>query len=61
MLGPRDNDGYTDRELEEIEELNRLPEDHRSLFQNPWWQRIAIGFLRAHRPLAALPGRRSLV
>lgn len=44
MRGPRNNDGYTGRELEEIEELNRLPEDHRSFFQNPWWQRIAIGF-----------------
>jgi len=44
MPGSRDNDEYTDRELAEIEELNSLPEDHRSLFQNPWWQRVAIGF-----------------
>ena len=44
MLGPRNNDGYTDQELGDIEELNSLPEDHRSFFQNPWWQRLAIGF-----------------
>ena len=44
MPGPRDNDEYSDRELAEIEELNRLPEDHRSFFQSPWWQRVAIGF-----------------
>ena len=44
MLGPRGNDDYSDRELAEIEELNRLPEDHRSLFQSVWWQRVAIGF-----------------
>ena len=44
MPGSRDNDEYTDRELAEIEELNSLPEDHRSFFQNPWWQRVAIGF-----------------
>lgn len=44
MRGHRSNDEYTERELAEIEELNRLPEDHRSFFQNPWWQRIAIGF-----------------
>ena len=44
MRGPRNNDEYSDRELAEIEELNSLPEDHRSFFQNPWWQRVAIGF-----------------
>ena len=44
MRGPRDNDGYSDRELAEIEELNSLPEDHRSFFQSPWWRRVAIGF-----------------
>lgn len=44
MRGPRNNDEYSEKELAEIEELNRLPTDHRSLFQNPWWQRIAIGF-----------------
>ena len=44
MRGPRNNDEYSERELAEIEELNSLTEDHRSFFQNPWWQRIAIGF-----------------
>ena len=44
MPGPRNNDEYSDRELAEIEELNSLPEDHRSFFQSPWWQRVAIGF-----------------
>ena len=44
MRSPRNNDEYSERELAEIEELNRLPADHRSFFQNPWWQRVAIGF-----------------
>ncbi len=44
MPSPRNNDEYTERELAEIEELNSLTEDDRSLFQSPWWQRIAIGF-----------------
>ncbi len=44
MPAPRNNDEYSERELAEIEELNSLPEDHRSFFQSPWWQRIAIGF-----------------
>ena len=44
MPGPRNNDEYSERELAEIDELNNLPEDHRSFFQNPWWQRVAIGF-----------------
>ena len=44
MLGPRKNDEYSERELAEIEELNSLTEDHRSFFQSPWWQRVAIGF-----------------
>ena len=44
MPGPRDKDEYSDRELAEIEELNSLPEDHRSFFQSVWWQRVAIGF-----------------
>ena len=44
MRGPGNNDEYSERELAEIEELNSLPEDHRSFFQSPWWQRIAIGF-----------------
>lgn len=44
MLGPRNNDDYSEKELAEIEELNRLPENHRSFFQSVWWQRVAIGF-----------------
>ena len=44
MPGPRNNDEYSERELAEIEELNRLPADHRSFLQSPWWQRVAIGF-----------------
>lgn len=44
MPGPKNNDEYSERELAEIDELNSLPEGHRSFFQNPWWQRIAIGF-----------------
>lgn len=44
MPDRRNNEEYSDRELAEIEELNSLPEDHRSFFQNPWWQRVAIGF-----------------
>lgn len=43
MRDPRDNNGYSDRELAEIEELNSLPESHRSFFQSAWWQRAAIG------------------
>ena len=44
MRGPKNSDGYSERDLAEIEELNSMTEDHRSFFQNPWWQRIAIGF-----------------
>ena len=44
MRDPRNNDEYSERELAEIEELNSLPEDHRSFFQSAWWQRVAIGF-----------------
>ncbi len=44
MPDRRNNEEYSARELAEIEELNSLPEDHRSFFQNPWWQRVAIGF-----------------
>lgn len=44
MRGPRNNGEFSERELAEIEELNSLTEDHRSFFQSPWWQRVAIGF-----------------
>ena len=44
MRGPQNNDEYSERELAEIDELNSLTEDHRSFFQSPWWQRLAIGF-----------------
>ncbi|MCY4582885.1 MAG: hypothetical protein OXE50_08855 [Chloroflexi bacterium] len=44
MRSPRNKDEYSERELAEIEELNSLTEEHRSFFQSPWWQRVAIGF-----------------
>ena len=40
---PQDDDElYTARELEELDELNRLGDDHTSFFQSRWWKRGAI-------------------
>ena len=42
MTPPRDGDDlYSPRELEEIDELNRLTHGT-SFFQNPWWRRGAV-------------------
>ena len=42
---PQDDDElYTARELEELDELNRLGDDHTSFFQSRWWKRGAIAF-----------------
>lgn len=42
MTSPRDNDElYSERELAEIDELNRLTHSP-SFFQSPWWRRGAI-------------------
>ena len=46
---PRDDpqdDGelYTAKELEELDELNRLGDEHTSFFQSRWWKRGAIAF-----------------
>ena len=42
---PQDDDElYTARELEELDELNRLGDEHTSFFQSRWWKRGAIAF-----------------
>lgn len=37
-------DLYSQRELAEIDELNRLAEPNRSFLQSQWWKRLAVGF-----------------
>ena len=39
-----DDHGFTERELAEIEELNRLPDDHVPLLQRPLWRRVFVAF-----------------
>ena len=45
MPDRRDNDhGFTERELAEIEELNRLSDDHVPFLQRPLWRRVFVAF-----------------
>ena len=39
-----DDELYDERELAEIDELNSMTGESRSLLDSPWWKRIAIGF-----------------
>ena len=36
--------GFTERELAEIEELNRLSDDHVPFLQRPLWRRVFVAF-----------------
>ena len=44
MQQPPDDDLYDERELAEIDELNSMTGESRSLLDSPWWKRIAIIF-----------------
>ena len=44
MTPPPDDDLYSERELAEIDELNRMTDDRASFFQSKWWKRGAIVF-----------------
>ncbi len=44
MTLPPDDDLYSERELAEIDELNRMTDDRASFFQSKWWKRGAIVF-----------------
>ena len=39
-----DDDLYDERELDEIDELNSMTGESRSMLDSPWWKRIAIAF-----------------
>ncbi len=43
---PNDDFGdlYTERELAEIDELNRMSDSQQSFLQSRWWKRLAIAF-----------------
>lgn len=40
----RNDHGFTERELAEIEELNRLTDDHVPFLQRPLWRRVFVAF-----------------
>lgn len=44
MPDRRDDQGFTERELAEIEELNRLSDDHVPFLQRPLWRRVFVAF-----------------
>lgn len=44
MQQPPDDDLYDERELAEIDELNSMTGESRSMLDSPWWKRIAIAF-----------------
>ncbi len=59
MTLPPDDELYSERELAEIDELNRMTDDRGSFFQSRWWKRGTIGFaliivLSLLLPIAAL-------
>ena len=47
---------YSASELEEIEELNNLPPDHRPFFHSVWWRRAAIALTALLAAALLLPG-----